>query len=89
MRQSKFSEDDIVKILNKRSAHMSLDEICKKYAISKGTYYKWRSQYGDMKLSSSLRRIKLLEAKNKRLKNLYAKICLEKKILQDAIEGKL
>lgn len=87
MRPRKFSEEMIVKILNEASEGNDLDTICDKYAISYGTYYKWKSKYENIN-AESLDKIKQLEINNINLKSMYKKICAENKILQDAIEGK-
>lgn len=65
-----------------------MDELCRKHQIGHSTYYKWKSKYGGLEISE-LQRLKQLEEENRRLKVMYAKTCLEKEILQEALEGKL
>jgi len=94
MRQSRFSEDQIVAILkegNNKRRDVKLAAILNKYGISHGTYYKWRKWLTNSGSSNAveIKRVKELEMSNKQLKELLAKVCYEKQILQDAIEGKL
>lgn len=91
MKHSRFSEEQILAILQESHDYArgtGLNEICRKYSISRGTYYKWKSIYRNHHLPE-LKRLKQLELHNKQLKQLYSKVCLEKKILQDVVEGKL
>jgi len=88
MRQSRFSEEEIVNILKEGQSTSKLDDVLKKYSISRGTYYKWQSSYGGLEVTA-LKRLKQLETKNRKLKEMYVKACLEKTILQEAIAGKL
>lgn len=84
----RFSEQKIIKILKEGESGVSIDDLCRKYGIGQSTYYKWRSKYGGM-AASDIKRLKELEAENRRLKSLYADVALEKKILQDIVDGKL
>lgn len=88
MKKTRFSENQIISILKEGESGILVDELCRKHNIGQSTYYKWRSKYGGMEISD-LRKLKSLEDENKRLKNIYAKVALEKEILQEALEGKL
>ena len=54
--------------------------------ITEQTYYRWRKEYGGMKLSQA-RRLKELEQENSRLKRAVADLTLDKLILREALEG--
>lgn len=88
MKKSHYSQAQIVAILKEDEAGIPVDELCRKYQIGHSTYYKWKSKYGGLEVSE-LQRLKQLEEENRRLKAMYAKTCLEKEILQEALEGKL
>ena len=88
MKKTKVSETKIFEILKEGEMGVNLDEVCRKHAISRSAYYKFRSKYGGMELSD-LRRLKQLEEENHRLKRLYADLSLEHSILKDVIEKKL
>lgn len=88
MKKSRFNEHQIFNILNEGKAGIPVDDLCRKHGIGQSTYYKWRSKYAGMEVSD-IQKLKTLEDENRRLKELYAKVSLEKQILQDVIEGKL
>lgn len=88
MKKKHLSENQIIGILKEGESGMPVEELCRKHNIGQSTYYKWCSKYGGME-ASDLKRIKQLEDENRRLKELYAKVSLEKQILQDVVDGKL
>ena len=63
-------------------------EVCREYSISDETYYNWKSNYGGME-ASDVKRLKELEEENRRLKQMYAELSLDHKLLKDVIEKKL
>ena len=88
MKKSRFTETQIVSILNEADAGLPVKEICRKHGISTSTYFKWKSKYGGM-AASDLKRMKELEAENAKLKRMYADLSLEHDALKDLIEKKL
>lgn len=87
MKRNKFSETQIVKILREAEAGMSVEELSRLYGFGKSTFYKWKAKYGGLDINQ-LKRLKELEAENKRLKEMYADLSLEHKFLQDVLEKK-
>ena len=63
-------------------------EVCREYGIADATYYNWKAKYGGMD-ASDIKRLKELEEENRRLKQMYAELSLDHKILQDIVEKKL
>jgi putative transposase len=59
---------------------------CKKIGVSDYTYYRWRKEYGGMRVDQA-KRLKELEVENSRLKKLVADLSLDKAILTEAIRG--
>lgn len=59
---------------------------CKKIGVTEQTYYRWRKQYGGLRLDQA-RRLKQLEKENVRLKQVVADLSLDKAILKEASEG--
>lgn len=88
MKKSKFSESQIVKILKEAESGVPVPDLCRQHGFSKSTFYKWRAKYGGME-ASDLKRLKELEEENRKLKEMYAEISLEHKVLKDIIEKKL
>ena len=85
MKKSKFNETKILAILKEAQAGMSVAEISRKYGISNGTFYNWKSKYAGMS-GSEIRRMRQLEEENKKLKHMYADISLENNVLKELIE---
>lgn len=88
MKRSRFTETKIVSILKEGEAGIPVVELCRTHGISQSTYYNWKAKYGGME-ASDLRRLKELEAQNRRLKQMYAELSLEHKALKDIVEKKL
>jgi putative transposase len=88
MKKSRYSETQIVKILKEVEAGKLVKEACREYGISDATYYNWKAKYGGME-ASDIKRLKELESENQRLKQMYADISLEHRILKDIVEKKL
>ena len=65
-----------------------MKDVCREYSISDATYYNWKSKYGGME-ASDVKRLKSLEEENQRLKQMYADLSLDHKILKDVVEKKL
>ena len=61
-------------------------EVCRELGSSEQTYYRWRREYGGMKLSQA-KRLKELEKENQQLKRAVAELTLDKLILKEASEG--
>ncbi len=64
----------------------SVKLISRELGITEQTYYRWRREYGGMKVSQA-RRLKELERENGRLKRAVADLTLDKLILEEAAEG--
>lgn len=88
IKKSRFTETQIVSILNEAEAGLPVKEVCRKHGISSACYYQWRSKYGGLG-ASELKRLKELEAENAKLKRLYADMALENSAMKDLIEKKL
>ena len=65
---------------------MSLKVVCKKLEITEQTYYRWRKEYGGLRVAQA-KRLKDLEKENGRLKRIVADLNLDNAILRDAAEG--
>ena len=88
MKKSRFTETQIVKILKEVETGRLVKEVCREYGVSEATYYNWKSKYGGMQ-ASDIKRLKELEDENRWLKQMYAELCLDNRILKDIVEKKL
>ena len=87
MKKSKFTENQIIKIVNEADAGVPVPDVCRKHGISTSTFYKWRAKYGGLD-ASELKRLRELEDENRRLKQMYADLSLDHEILKDIVAKK-
>jgi putative transposase len=76
MRGKRVKEDRIIAILKEAEAGVSVQELCRKYGMSDGTFYNWKAKYGGLTVSEA-RRLKSLEDENRRLKHIVAEQALD------------
>ena len=88
MKKSRYTESQIIKVLNEVEGGRKIKDICREYGISDATYYNWKSKYGVM-TASDIHKLKDLEDENRRLKRMYADLSLQHEALKDVIEKKL
>ena len=88
MKKSRHSEPEMVKAIRQLESGVTSELVCREYAISKATLYNWRTKYSGMDISQ-VTRLKSLEDENRKLKQMYAELALDNKILKDVIEKKL
>jgi putative transposase len=88
MKKSKFSESQIVNILQEAEAGVPLEDLIRQHGFSKASFYKWKAKYSGMSVSD-LKRMKELEEENRRLKQMYANLSLQYEVLKDIVEKKL
>ncbi len=87
MKSSRYSDSQIMAILNQAEAGTPAPELCREHGMSRATFYKWRSKYDGMD-ASIISRMKELEAENRRLKKMYAEERLKAEISKEALEKK-
>lgn len=85
MKKSRFTESQIVGILNEVEAGMRVSDVCRKHGVSNQTFYVWKSKYGGMSVSD-IKRLKELENENAKLKKMFADMALENHALKDLLE---
>jgi putative transposase len=90
MARKKHSPEQIVAILRQIEVevanHKPIGQACREASITEQTYYRWRKEYGGLKLEQA-RRMKELEKENARLRRLVTELSLEKQVLKDVAEG--
>ena len=87
MKNSKFSESQIIKALKENERGRSVGDLSRELGIDQSTFYYWRKKYGGMEYQQ-LKRLKELEEENNRLKQMYADISLDNKMLKDVLSKK-
>ncbi len=87
MKKSRFTEEQIIRVLDEGKSGLNIDEICRKTEISRATYYTWKSKFGGMTISE-VKRLRSLEAENGKLKKLVAEQALDIIALKDVLTKK-
>ena len=65
------------------SQGQTVGQICRKFGVTDQTYYRWRKEYGGIRMDQA-KRMKELERENERLRKLVADLSLDKQILKEA-----
>ena len=65
----------------------TIGESCKAIGVADHTYFRWRKQYGGLKIDQA-KRLKELEVENARLKRVVAELTVDQLILKEVAEGK-
>ena len=87
MKNSRFSEEQIIEILKQSEAGAKTSDLCRQHGISAATFYAWRSKYGGMDVSEA-KRLKQLEEENAKLKGIVADQVLDITMLKDLLGKK-
>jgi len=87
MKQSKYSDAQIMSILNQAEGGVPVSELCREHGMSNASFYKWRAKYGGMD-ASLISRMKALDEENKRLKKMYAEKSMQNDLLKEALGKK-
>jgi putative transposase len=84
MRKSRFTEAQIIGMIEEQEAGLPTAELCRKHGLSPATFYKLKAKYGGMDLSDA-KRLKQLEDENAKLKRLLADAMLDNVVLKDLL----
>jgi len=91
MARKRYTTEQIIAHLREAEVRLAQGQpvglVCRSIGISEQTYYRWRREYGGLKLDQA-RRFKDLEQENNRLKRAVSELTLDKLILKEALEGK-
>jgi len=90
MGKNKFTSEQIISKLREaevlQSNGQSITEICRHLGIKDQTYYKWRKEYGGMRVDQA-KRLKEVEQENTRLRKLVSDLSLDNAILKETVRG--
>ena len=90
MPRKRFSTEQIITKLRQAEVELGrglpVPQVCRKLTISEQTYYRWRKEYGGLRLDQA-KRLKALEQENTRLKRLVADQALDNAILKEVASG--
>ena len=85
MKKSRFTELQLIKMLNEQEEGKSVSDSCRIHRISQPTFYNWKSKYSGMSVNQ-LKKLKELETELSSFKRMYADLALEYNALKHLIE---
>ena len=88
MPRKTFTEEQIVAALKKAESGVSVADVCRQTGVTEMTFYRWKRKYAGLGIAE-LRRLKLLEEENRKLKQLVADLTVDKAMLQKVIAKNL
>ncbi len=90
MSTKKYKPEQVVNLLRQVEVEIAngktTPQACRDAGIHTQTYYRWRKEFGGLKLDQA-KRLKEVEKENSRLKRLVAELSLEKQVLRDVAQG--
>ncbi len=84
MRNSRFTEAQIIGMIKEQEAGLPTAEVCRKHGLAQSTFYKLKARYGGMDVSDAAR-LRALEDENAKLKRLLADTMLDNVVLKDLL----
>ena len=84
MKAKRYTEEQIIAVLKEGEAGAKIGDLCRKYGMSEASYYNWKAKYAGLTVSD-LRRLKTLEAENRRLKQIVAEQALDNLTLKELL----
>ena len=91
MSRKRYTAEQIIGMLRQAEVELAqgrkVPEVCRSLGVSVQSYYRWRNEYGGLKIDQ-VKRMKELERENTRLRKAVSDLTLDKLILKEALEGK-
>jgi len=88
MKRSRFSEEQIAYALRQAEAGTPVSDVCRQLGVSEASFYVWKKKYGQLGVTE-LRKLRMLEEENARLKRVVADLTLDRHILQEVLRKKV
>ena len=87
MKSSRYTAEQIAFAMRQAESGTAVSEICRKMGISEQTFYRWKKKFAGIGVAE-VRRLRILEEENRKLKQLVADLSLDKQMLQDVLRKK-
>ena len=87
MKTSRYTEAQIIAILQQAEGGVPVAKLCREHAISGASFGKWRATYGGMD-ASLISQLKAMAEENRRLKRVYADLSMQAALLKEALGKK-
>ena len=82
MKGKRFTEEQIIRILQEAETGLSVADVCRKRNCSEQSFYRWKNKFGGMEVSE-VKRLRELERENGELKKVVAEQTLDIRMLKD------
>ena len=87
MKSSRYTAEQIAFAMRQAESGTPVPEVCRKMGISEQTFYRWKKKFAGLGVVE-VRRLRVLEDENRKLKQLVADLSLDKQMLQDVLRKK-
>ena len=87
MKGKRFTEEQIIAVLKEFEAGATAKEVCRRHGISEQSIYRWKAKHRGME-TSDVKRLRVLEEENRRLKHLVADLTLDNQALKAVVSRK-
>jgi len=87
MKSSRYTAEQIAFAMRQAESGTAVTEVCRKMGISEQTFYRWKKKFAGIGVAE-VRRLKVMEEENRKLKQLVADLSLDKQMLQDVLRKK-
>ena len=87
MKKSQYTPEQITFVLRQAESGTPIEEVCRKMGIAEQTFYRWKKKYLGMGIAE-VKKLRILEEENRKLKQLVADLSLDKQMLQDVLRKK-
>jgi len=87
IKRSRYTAEQVAFALRQAESGTQVSEVCRKMGISEQTFYRWKKRFAGMGVAE-VRRLRVLEEENRKLKQLVADLSLDKQMLQDVLRKK-